>query len=177
MPAIRSKRSKSCAHHNDSKRQRAASPSQELDEELEKQVLRTALERTLNISTDPDSTKKQLLDLYKRNLHKLSPVPTAMCTSQLSQMIATATTLPSSSAPLDPTHDLLQQLSTINFNHTNATSQPVTTAATTTTSAAGRTDDLSTSATAAVKEFIDTVRKFSSDTNPDPPRQQPYSIF
>ncbi|CAF1587507.1 unnamed protein product, partial [Didymodactylos carnosus] len=100
MPAIRSKRRKSCAHHNDSKRQRAASPSQESDEELEKQVLRTALERTLNISTDPDSTKKQLLNFYKRNLHKLSPVPTAMCTSQLSQMTAPATMLPSSSAPL-----------------------------------------------------------------------------
>ncbi|CAF1300004.1 unnamed protein product [Didymodactylos carnosus] len=114
MPATRSKRRKLCAHHNDSKRQRAASPSQGLDEELEKQVLRTALERTLNISTDPDSTKKQLFDLYKRNLHKLSPVSTAMCTSQLSQMIAPATTLPSSSAPLDPTqaNDLLQQLST-----------------------------------------------------------------
>ncbi|CAF4445280.1 unnamed protein product, partial [Didymodactylos carnosus] len=64
-------------------------------------------------------------------------------------------------------NDLLQQLSTINFKHTNATSQPVTTAATTTTSATGRTDDLS-SATAAAKEFIDTVRKFSRDTNPDP---------
>ncbi|CAF1106182.1 unnamed protein product [Didymodactylos carnosus] len=148
MPAIRSKRRKSCAHHNDSKHQRAASPSQESDEELEKQVLRTALERTLNISTDPDSTKKQLFDLYKRNLHKLSPVPTAMYPIQA--------------------NDLLQQLSTINFNHTNATSQPVTTAATTTTSAAGRTDDLPTSATAAAKEFIDTVRKFSRDTNPDP---------